>query len=101
VKQDGRVLKHIPDNMKTGEVIMTAVSQCGLSLQYVPKKLRTKEVVWAAVTQNGWAYKYVPSSLRSKELDAKANETRWKYRMTHKQYLQIGREKINSVCSSL
>ena len=48
---------------KTLEQWMEEVKQDGRLLRYVPEPLKTKEICFAAVQQNGQALKFVPEQL--------------------------------------
>ena len=68
VEQDGMALEHVPKDLKTPEIHLAAVKQNGDALRYVPKDFRTPEICLAAVKQDGWALRYVPKDLRTEEI---------------------------------
>ena len=60
-------LKYVPEELKTSELCLEAVSQCGDELQFVPDKLKTMDLCLAAVQENAWAHEYVPDALKTQE----------------------------------
>jgi hypothetical protein len=68
VAQDGEALEYVPEHLRTDEFCRFAVAQDGGALVHVPKKLRTDEMCRIAVAQNGWALDYVPEALRTEEM---------------------------------
>ncbi len=68
VTDHGDVLCHVPDEHKTYELCLIAVSQCCNALQCVPEKHKTYELCLIAVTNNGTALRYVPEIHRTPEL---------------------------------
>jgi hypothetical protein len=59
VKTHGVALQYVPDEFKTGEVILTAIQNDGFALQYVPVRLFTEAICLAAVRQNGIVLRYM------------------------------------------
>jgi hypothetical protein len=55
-----RVLKEMPEELKTQELCFEAVKENGAALAHVPEHLRTPELCLEAVKQNGGALQYVP-----------------------------------------
>ncbi len=54
--KNGRIyLKQIPEEERTEEICLEAVTEDGLDLEYVPEEMRTEEVCLEAVTENGQA----------------------------------------------
>ena len=48
VQQYGKALKHVPDEMKTGEICLAAVKQNVMALKYVPEAMKTPQIREAA-----------------------------------------------------
>lgn len=71
VKHCELLLKHVPKELQTQEVLSIAtnvcslaVKHCSLQLQNVPKELRTQEVCSMAVSKNGLALECLPLNER-------------------------------------
>jgi hypothetical protein len=68
VKQNGLVLRYVPDSLRTKEVSLAAVEQDGRALEYVPEALKTEDMCLAAVKEDGRALKYVPAALKTADM---------------------------------
>ncbi len=58
VRQDGMLLEHVPDAMKTAELCMVAVKQNGIAVKFVPDRLKTLELCTATMKQHNAAGVY-------------------------------------------
>ncbi|GHV75069.1 hypothetical protein AGMMS49940_23710 [Spirochaetia bacterium] len=57
----------MPEDLKTTELCLAAVTQHFIALVYVPEEFKTTELCLAAVTELGkYALMYVPVTLRAK-----------------------------------
>jgi hypothetical protein len=90
VKQNGSLLKYIPDSLITSEICLEAVKENGHSLTHVPMSLRTLELCLEAVKQTGVVLEDVPEEVLTYELCAEAVKRR------NCDFLYIPREFKNS-----
>lgn len=68
VKEDGLLLKDVPQRYQDREMVLAAVSENGLALRYSPEPLkRDRDIVSAALQENGLALRDVPELLRDDE----------------------------------
>ncbi len=68
VRQDGMMLQHVPEALRTPAICATAVRQNGLALRWVPEDMKTPELCADAVCSTGWAVKHVPTNLLTEDL---------------------------------
>ncbi len=59
VTKNGKLLKRIPDHLKTIDVCYAAVKSCGSSIEFVPRRLLNQELVDIATAQNSKNAKFV------------------------------------------
>jgi hypothetical protein len=59
VAKNGKLLKRIPDHLKTINVCYAAVKSYGSSIEFVPRRLLNQELVDIAIAQNSKNAKYV------------------------------------------
>jgi hypothetical protein len=64
-EKDGDWLEEVPEDLKTAELCLAAVSKTGTALEWVPEELKTPELCMIAVTtQDGPSYgKYYPLAI--------------------------------------
>jgi len=61
-------LQFVPQELKTKDLCILALTKGGWPLQWIPQKLKTEELCTLAVTQHGWALQFVPEELKTLEL---------------------------------
>ncbi len=66
--ENGYVLYHVPEKLKTGEICLAVVRQTGLALEDVPEKLKTEEICLIAIQQDWEALAYVPEDMITEEI---------------------------------
>lgn len=74
VRDYGRLLYFVPENLRTEQLCKYAVKQNGAAFKYVPEHLRSKELSSMAVKSYGAALEYVPDQLKTAELCHQAVE---------------------------
>ena len=68
VQQDGSALRYVPETLRTPEMCMSAVTDWASSLYYVPDKFKTEKMCMIAVEKIGSTLKHVPRELRTPKL---------------------------------
>ena len=68
VTQDRWALRFVPENLINEEICLASVKKNGCALEDVPETLRTEEICIAAVKQNGFALGDVPENLKTEEI---------------------------------
>ena len=68
IKQNPKVLRHIPKKKITLEMCLIAVQNHGWMLRYVPEELKTPELCLAAVKETYFALQHVPETLKTAKI---------------------------------
>lgn len=68
IRQNGDVIRDLPEDCLTQELNCAAVCEYGLALRYIPETLITEYICLKAVEQNGLALQYVPNEFITHEL---------------------------------
>lgn len=68
IKENGHLLRGVPEEFRTVELCLEAVKSCGVSLRYVPKEIRTVEICLAAIKKCGWGLEFTPEEIKTPEL---------------------------------
>jgi len=68
VSQNGNLLKDVPEEYHTEELLLAAVSNWGAAIRNVPADKLTPAIVLASVTQYGTNLRHVPKEMRSEEV---------------------------------
>ena len=64
----GRTIRHVPNNMMNYKLCMIAVAQDGFAYVYIPDKFRTAEISQTAVAKKGKALQFIPDNLKTYNL---------------------------------
>ena len=65
VRNDGCLLKYVPDKLKSHIICLTAVTNNGFALEHVPNNQLSYDVCLAAVNENPKSIMHVPDRYRS------------------------------------
>lgn len=68
IKENGHLLRGVPEEFRTVELCLEAVKSCGVALRYVPKEVRTVEICLAAIKKCGWGLEFTPEEIKTPEL---------------------------------
>jgi hypothetical protein len=74
-KNNPRIFKNIPDDLKTEIMCKIAIEKDRGNFQYVPKDFMTTKMCKTVVEDNIYFLKYVPENLRTEEMQKKISDT--------------------------
>lgn len=73
VRGNGFMLACVPEELRSRDVCMTAVTQDGEALKFVPDRLKAdRELVLAAIEQDATAFQHLPGSALFHDADIRA-----------------------------